>query len=133
MDIEIFEDNKKIVDLQEVREAELERLAHEEGFVNSDEVVCAYFSKVLLQTVRFKISESSMRVTLPIKTDVEKLDDMLKEQSELISLFGEGWYSPGVSCENYDFAYKTKDVFEFIRLLEVGLKGLVENKKIRFD
>lgn len=133
MEIIDFGFENKVVNLQEVREAKVQELAHDAGFVESDEILGVYFSKVLLQPVKFQIFPSSMRVTLPIKTDAETVSAMLKVDEELCGLMGEGWYGTGASGTSYSFTYKTRSVKTFTKKLEDGLKVLVEHKKIVFE
>lgn len=123
----------KIIDLQELRRDKVEALAHGAGFVEADEILGVYFSKVLLQPVKFQIFESSMRVTLPIDTDAETVSEMLKVDEELCALMGDGWYSTGANENRYSFTYETKDVVVFTSKLEEGLQSLVEHNKISFE
>lgn len=123
----------KIIDLQELRRDKVEALAYGAGFVEADEILGVYFSKVLLQPVKFQIFESSMRVTLPIDTDAETVSEMLKVDEELCSLMGEGWYGTGANGDAYSFTYETTSVRIFTEKLEDGLKGLVDNNKIVFE
>lgn len=133
MVVNFFREDKKVIDLQEVKSAAVKRAALSAGFNDVDDVIGMYFSKTLLQPVHFQINPSTMRVTLPIKTESETVDGMLKEEEELLVLFGEGWWGSGSSGKHYSFSYETKSVRKFTEQLEKAIKALVENNKLIFE
>ena len=131
--VNFFKKDEKVIDLQAVKSAAVKKAALSAGFNDVDDVIGMYFSKTLLQPVHFLINPSTMRVTLPIKTEAETVDAMLKEEEELLAFFGEGWYGSGSSGKHYSFSYKTRSVQKFTEQLEKAIKALVENNKIIFE